>query len=108
MYGLNVHVVNWFKSYLTDRSHITCVNGLKSNEQKGVCGIPQGSILGPLYILFIIYINDLPKSITNVKVSMYADDTAIYNSSKYVNDIFNKMNYDLENVDNWLIKNKLS
>ena len=105
MYGLNVHVVNWFKSYLTDRSHITCVNGSRSNEQKSVCGIPQGSILGPL--LFIMYINDLPKSVANVKVSMYADDTAIYYSSKDVHDIVNKMNYDLENVDNWLAKNKL-
>lgn len=105
-YGLSAHVVNWFKSYLNDRAHVTAVNGSRSNEQNSVCGIPQGSILGPL--LFILYINDLPKYVTNVKVSMYADDTAIYYSSKDVNDIVDRMNYDLENVDNWLAKNKLS
>ena len=105
-YGLNVHVVNWFQSYLSDRSHITSVNGSRSNEHKSICGIPQGSILGPL--MFILYINDLPKCVANVKVSMYADDTALYYSSKDVNDIVNKINNDLENVDNWLAKNKLS
>ncbi len=105
-YGLDDHVVKWLKDYLNDRFHITSVNGSRSNEQKSVCGIPQGSILGPL--LFILYINDLPNYVSNVNVSMYADDTAIYYSSNDVNDIVDKMNNDLVNVDKWLAKNKLS
>ena len=75
-------------------------------NKKVSCGIPQGSILGPL--LFILYINDLPNYVSNVNVSMYADDTAIYYSSNDVNDIVDKMNNDLVNVDKWLAKNKLS
>ena len=105
-YGFDDHVIRWFRSYLNERCHVTSVNGSKSSERKSVCGIPQGSILGPL--LFILYINDLPKYVTNVKVSMYADDTAIYFSSKNVNDVVNRINCDLENIDNWLACNKLS
>ena len=105
-FGMNDHVIKWFRSYLNDRSHITGVNGSMSNDQKSLCGIPQGSILGPL--LFILYVNELPKYVNNVKVSMYADDTAIYYSSKDVNDIVRIMNNDLNNVDNWLASNKLS
>ncbi len=78
-YGMSTNVINWFKSYLNDRRHVTIINGVKSNERQAVCGIPQGSILGPL--LFILYINDLPNHVSNVKVSMYADDTALYYNS---------------------------
>jgi hypothetical protein len=105
-YGLHVNVINWFKNYLKDRNHVTTINGVRSQEQESTCGIPQGSILGPL--LFILYINDLPNYVSSVKVSMYADDTAIFYTSSDVNDIVNKINGDLVNVDNWLSKNKLS
>ncbi len=97
-YGLDVHVVKWFIDSTLS------VNGSRSNEQKRVCGIPQGSILGPL--LFILYINDLPNYVSNVNVSMYTDDTAIYYSLNDVNDIVDKMINDLVNVDKWLAKNK--
>ena len=105
-YGLNVNVINWFESYLKDRSHVTTINGIKSNVQISTCGIPQGSILGPL--LFILYINDLPEHVSNVQVSMYADDTAIVYSSKDINDVVDRINDDLKKVDNWLSRNKLS
>ena len=105
-YNLSINIINWFVSYLKDRSQITVINGMRSTEQKYTCGIPQGSILGPL--LFIMYINDLPDHVSNVHVSMYADDTAIFCSSKNVNDIVDKLNHDLINVDNWLLRNKLS
>ncbi len=105
-YGMSINVINWFKSYLNDRSHVTIINGVKSNERQAICGIPQGSILGPL--LFILYINDLPNYVSNVKVSMYADDTALYYNSNDIDDIVVKMNKDLENIRQWLIRNKLS
>ena len=105
-YGMSTSVIKWFESYLYDRRHITIINGIKSNERQVTCGIPQGSILGPL--LFILYINDLPKHVSNVKVSMYADDTALYYNSNDINDIVVKMNRDLKNVRKWLVRNKLS
>jgi len=57
---------------------------------------------------FILYINDLPNYVSNVKVSMYADDTALYYNSDDIDDIVVKMNEDLENIRKWLARNKLS
>ena len=75
-YDLSSSVIEWFKSYLKERRHITTINGVKSDEQTSICGIPQGSVMGPL--LFILYINGLPKHVSNVQVRMYADDTALF------------------------------
>ena len=68
--------------------------------------MPQGSILGPL--LFILYINDLPHALTKSKCVIYADDTTIYYSSNSQNDLFNIINFDLEQLSDWYKANKLS
>ena len=81
-YDISKHCVEWFKSYLSGRTHVTCVNSVTSEPSRCTCGIPQGSILGPL--LFIIYINDLPSFVKNVEVCMYVDDTVLYTSSKQI------------------------
>ncbi|CAB4036471.1 RNA-directed DNA polymerase from mobile element jockey-like, partial [Paramuricea clavata] len=72
-YGLGGAVANWFKSYLSDRSQKCYVNGHLSNNRTLLCGIPQGTILGPL--LFLLYINDLPNCLEHSQARMYADDT---------------------------------
>ena len=105
-YDISQQCVKWIGSYLSERRHITCVNGVKSESSICSCGVPQGSILGPLF--FIIYINDLPRVAKNVKVSMYADDTVLYTSSKCINTVVNALNEDLCYVNEWLIDNKLS
>ena len=68
--------------------------------------VPQGSILGPL--LFIIYINDFSKCLKYSNNLSFADDTTIILSAKNNNLLFQKGNKEFENIDNWLIANKLS
>ena len=70
------------------------------------CGIPQGSILGPL--LFFVYINDLPNSLKYSSSRMFADDTMLTVSGKSVSDLGIVINYDLVQVKGWLSANKLS
>ena len=71
----------WFKDYISNRSHNVSVIGISSKQTDCIRGIPQGSIMGPL--LFIIYINDLPNVVScRTKISMYADDTALYTVCK--------------------------
>ena len=66
---------DWFTSYLSDRTQRTFISDSLSDPKAVSCGVPQGSIVGPL--LFILYINDLPDKIYNCKSFIYADDTAL-------------------------------
>ena len=79
-YGIGDGELLFFRSYLHNRTQCcsgqwTMDNGQISTLQTATCGVPQGSILGPLF--FIIYINDLPAFVQEANITMYADDTSL-------------------------------
>ena len=65
----------WFKSYLTDHRQSIEIDNHISKEEKTLCGVPQGSVLGPL--LFLLYINDIQKCSSEFTFYLFADDTSI-------------------------------
>ena len=106
LYGTNDNSLNWFKSYLNNRTQKCNFNGHLSNLRLLSCGVPQVTILGPL--LFLIYINDLPNSLKTSSPRMYADDTNITLPGNCIRDIEETLNRDLMNIKDWLLANKLS
>lgn len=75
-YGFRGIALSWIKSYFKNRKHFVQFGKIKSSEAITRCGVPQGSILGPLF--FILYINDIPNSVRSVELLLFADDTSIY------------------------------
>ena len=105
-YGIRGDYINWFKSYLTDRTQYVHFNGENSAECTLQCGVPQGSILGPLF--FIIFVNDM-FNISNVLSNvLYADDTCIYLRGNDITALFDLLNVELNSLYVWLNANKLT
>ena len=105
IYGVDLHSLRWFKSYLSNRKQSTFVNGTQSSYLYILCGVPQGSVLGPL--LFLVYINDIEQCELSSKVEMYAD-TSLTTSSPDPMTLEFKLNSDLKKIQNWLHSNKLT
>ena len=95
----------WFRSYLTNRKQLVDIAGTLSPFQNVTCGVPQGSILGPL--LFLVYVNDMCSAV-NCKLLLYADDSALIVPGKDVKEIEIQLTKELKSISNWLTDNKLS
>ena len=98
--------LNLFKEYLLNRKQFITVENVISDTLFINCGVPQGSVLGP--VLFLFYINDLHNAVKHTKIHYFDDDTNVLYSSKSLKDINKKINHDLKNIVEMLRTNKIS
>ena len=105
-YGIRGMALDWFVSYLENRKQFVTYNGVKSSPKTISCGVPQGSILGP--ILFLLYINDLALICKNTHPFLFADDTNLFIKGNDLCTMTNALNKELEEISIWLKVNKLS
>ena len=101
-YGIQGSINHWFSSYLKNRPQMCLVNGNKSSKMFLHCGVPQGTILGPL--LFLLYIDGLPNCLQHSQARMYAIDTSITFAGSDVDEINSCINLDLERMVAMLMK----
>jgi len=104
-YGVRGVANQWFKSYLSDRSQFVELDKEYSSLLPIGCGVPQGSILGPL--LYLIYVNDIFNS-CNGNIVSFADDTTLFMSHCDVHQLFANANIQVNNLFEWFCANKLS
>ena len=104
--GIRGVTLEWFRSYLENRTQYTIFNNHKSSTQTLNYSIPQGTILGPT--LFNLYINDLINSLTRLNLILFADDSCLYLAHNDINYLVNIVNSELINVNRWMNSNKLT
>ena len=105
-YGIRGVANKWFSSYLSNRFQKVSLNGVSSSQLPVTCGVPQGSILGPL--LFLIYINDMHFAMQFSTTYHFADDTNLLYSCTSLKVLRKRLNNDLALLYDWLCANRLS
>ena len=101
--GIDDRAVKWFDSYLSDRKQMVLANNTYSMLQAVTQGVPQGSVLGPLF--YIIYANDIEKIIKSCKIALYADDTVLYTANTDFGKSVKNVQADMVALSQWYVKN---
>ena len=98
-YGIREVAYNWFMNYLSNRRQLVHIDNHFSSFSKVTCGVPQGSILGPL--LFTLYINDIVNCSSSLYFTLFADDTSILYKHKDIYHAASTINLELAHVSTW-------
>ena len=104
-YGIRGLALEWVKSYFSVRTQFVEFNNVTSAPQGISCGVPQGSILGPLF--FILYVNDLNNA-SLLDAILFADDTNLFISHNDPVYLTNTLNRELNKLSTWFAANRLS
>ena len=105
-YGVRGVGLDWCRDYLRNRKQYVSYGGAKSELKHMSIGVPQGSVLGPLF--FLIYINDIVSSSDDLKYTLFADDTTLTLSDENFSSLTERTNIELERISDWAIKNRLT
>ncbi len=98
-YGIRTSTQLWIRNFLTDRTQEVLVEGCRSGRVQVTSGVPQGTVLGPL--LFLLYINDMPTSISpGTSIKLFADDAMLYRTVNKLTDAISLQN-DLDRLIDW-------
>ena len=105
-YGIRGVANDLLRSYLTNRYQYVSIGNTSSSKQPIKCGVPQGSVLGPL--LFLIYINDIANCSKIGKIRIFADDTSAFVEGTKVNEVISNSEILMNDLNNWFKSNKLT
>ena len=101
--GIGKGILDWVKSYLSDRQQKVLANNIYSAPLTIMQGVPQGSILGPLF--YIIYANDLSKIVSKCGIALYADDTVLYTANDNFAKSVQNLQDDIDSLNVWCTEN---
>ena len=104
--GVRGNALRWCTNYLTNRKQKTTANGKTSPYLPVTCGVPQGSVLGPLF--FLIYVNDIGSVLPDCEMKLYADDTVLYQSGENCEIARGKLQNSMDKFAKWCSSNALT